>query len=84
MIHMIQIGTGYNQNDLKAFCVSKSFFRLLIVQQDQTQIVQEISTLFELIQTNVLHKYSSVSLFANDISDHCVAPTVRNTKIPKT
>ena len=34
--------------------------------------------------TNAPHKYSTASIFANDISDHCVVATVRNTKIPKT
>ena len=44
----------------------------------------EKSSLIDLILTNVPHKYSAASVFANDISDHCVIATVRNTKVPKT
>ncbi len=30
------------------------------------------SSIIDFILTNVLHKYSTASIFANDISDHCV------------
>ncbi len=36
-----------------------------------------------MILTNVPHKYSTASIFANNISDDCVVATVRNTKIPQ-
>lgn len=44
----------------------------------------EKSSLIDLILTNTPHKYSTASIFANYLSDHCVITTVRNTKIPKT
>ncbi len=43
----------------------------------------EKSTLIDLVFTNVPHKYSSVSVFANDVSDHCVVAVARDTKLPK-
>lgn len=44
----------------------------------------EKSSLIDLMLTNAPHKYSCASVFANDISDHCLIASVRNTKIPKT
>ena len=41
------------------------------------------STLIDLILTNVPHKCSSLGIFSNDLSDHCVVATCRDTKIPK-
>ena len=41
------------------------------------------STLIDLILTNVPHKCSSLGVFCNDLSDHCVVATRRDTKIPK-
>lgn len=32
---------------------------------------------------NAPHKYSLASVFANDVNDHCVIATVRDTKLPK-
>lgn len=43
----------------------------------------EKSTLIDLILTNVPHKFSSIGVFCNDISDHCVVAAIRNTKVPK-
>ena len=41
-------------------------------------------TLIDIILTNAAHKYVSVGVFANDLSDHCAIACVRNTKLPKT
>lgn len=43
----------------------------------------EKSTLIDLILTNVPHKFSSLAVFCNDLSDHCVVAACRDTKIPK-
>lgn len=40
------------------------------------------SSLIDLLITNMPHKYSATGVFANDLSDHCVAGAVRNIKIP--
>lgn len=44
----------------------------------------EKSSLIDVVLINAPHKYSTASIFANDISDHCVVATFRNTKLPKT
>lgn len=41
------------------------------------------STLIDLILTNVPHKFLSMGVFCNDLSDHCVIATSRGSKIPK-
>lgn len=43
----------------------------------------EKSTLIDLILTKVPHTYSTLGVFFNDICDHCVAATGRNTQVPK-
>lgn len=43
----------------------------------------EKSTLIDLILTNVPHKFSSLGVFCNDLSDHCAVAAIRNTKMPK-
>ena len=40
-------------------------------------------TLIDVILTNAAHKYVSVGVFPNDISDHCTIACVRCTKLPK-
>jgi hypothetical protein len=41
------------------------------------------STLIDVNLTKNLHKYSAIVIFANDLSDHCTAAYIRDTKIPK-
>ena len=41
-------------------------------------------TLIDIILTNAVHKYVSVGVFANDLSDHCAIACIRSTKMPKT
>lgn len=36
-----------------------------------------------MVLTNVPHKFSSLGVFCNDLSDHCVVAVCRNAKIPK-
>ena len=43
----------------------------------------EKSSLIDLFITNNPHKYTSVSVFPYDVSDHCVIAAIRDTKIPK-
>jgi len=40
----------------------------------------EKSSIIDLIITNATHKYSSASVFASDISEHCVVATFRAQK----
>ena len=41
------------------------------------------NSLIDVILTNAVHKYVSVGVFPNDISDHCTIACVRSTKLPK-
>lgn len=42
------------------------------------------NSLLDVILSNAGHKYVSVGVFPNDISDHCTIACVRSTKLPKT
>jgi len=71
-------------DDFKAYCDSLNLFQLVDSPTRPNLKCPEKSSLIDLILTNVPYKYSAASVFANNISDHCVVATVRNTKIPKT
>lgn len=67
----------------KVLCDNLIFFQLVDSPTRPNMKSMEKSTLIDLVITNVPHKYSSVSVFANDISDHCVVAVVRNMKLPQ-
>ncbi len=67
----------------KNYCDALNLFQIVDSPTRPNLKCPEKSSLIDLILTNVPHKYSTASVFANDISDHCVIATVRNTKIPK-
>ncbi len=67
-------------DEFKNYCNALHLFQMVDSPTRPNLKYPEKSSLIDL----VLHKYSTVSMFTNDISDHCVIATVRNTKIPKT
>lgn len=67
----------------KVLCDNLNLFQLVDSPTRPNSKSMEKSTLIDLVITNVSHKYSSVSVFANDISDHCVVAVVRNMKLPQ-
>lgn len=71
-------------DDFRANCDSLNLFQIVESPTRPNFKNPEKSSLLDVILTNVPHKYSTASIFANDISDHCVIATVRNTKISKT
>lgn len=70
-------------DDFKLFCDSCNLFQLVDTRTRPNLKFPEKSTLIDLVFTNAPHKYSSVSVFANDISDLCVVAVARDMKIPK-
>lgn len=68
----------------KSFCNSFNLFQIVNSPTRPNLKHPEKSSLIDLILTNASHKYYYASVFANDISDHCLIASVRNTKIPKT
>lgn len=75
---MHQVSDGF-----KAFCDTYNLFQLVDSPTRPNLTFPENSTLLDLALTNAPHKYSLASVFANDISDHCVVVVVRDTKLPK-
>lgn len=71
-------------DDVKTYCNSLNLFQIVGSPTRPNLKSPEKSSLIDLILTNASHKYTPASVFANDISDHCVIGTVRNTKVPKT
>ena len=71
-------------DDFKGYCDSLNLFQIVDSPTRPNLKCPEKSSLIDLILTNVPHKYTAASVFANDISDHCEVATVRNTKVPKT
>lgn len=70
-------------DDLKAYCNLINLFQIVNNPIRPNLKCPENSSLIDLIIANVPHKYSMASVFANDISDHCVVAMVRNIKFPK-
>lgn len=70
-------------DDFKACCDSLNLFQIVESPTRPNLKCPDKSSLIDLILTNVPHKYTVASVFVNDISDHCVVATIRNTKIPK-
>ncbi len=67
----------------KAFCDTYNLFQLVDKPTRPNSKFPEKSTLLYLVLTNAPHKYSLASVFANDISDHCVVAVVRDIKMFK-
>ncbi len=67
----------------KAIC--DTFYLLQLVESPTRPNLKDSkkSTLIDLIFSNAPHKYSLASVYANDVSDHCVVAIVRDTKLPK-
>uniref|UniRef100_A0A3B3DM95 Reverse transcriptase domain-containing protein n=2 Tax=Oryzias melastigma TaxID=30732 RepID=A0A3B3DM95_ORYME len=70
-------------DEFKSFCDSVNLSQLVNLPTRPNIKNPQKSTLIDLILTNVPHKYSSLGVFCNDLSDHCVVAVCRNTKIPK-
>jgi len=69
-------------DDFKSLCDSINFTQLVNSLTRPNLKSPEKSTLIDLILTNVPHKFSSLGVFCNDLSDHCVVAAIRNTKMP--
>lgn len=72
-----------SSDEFKRFCDSINLTQLVHLPTRPNLKNPEKSTLIDLILTNVPHKFSSLGVFCNDLSDHCVVAACRNTKIPK-
>ena len=70
-------------DEFKSFCDSINLIQLVNLPTRPNLKKSEKSTLIDLILTNVPHKFLSLGVFCNDLSDHCVVATCRDTKIPK-
>lgn len=68
---------------LKTICDTLNLFQLVETPTRPNLKDHKKSTLIDLIFSNAPHKYSLASVFANDVSDHCIIATVRDTKLPK-
>ncbi len=80
---LIRIGLIQYLMILNCFVIVVIFFQLVDTPTRPNLKFPEKSTLIDLVYTNVPHKYSSVSVFENDVSDHCVVAVARDTKLPK-
>lgn len=70
-------------DDFKSFCDLNNLTQLVNSPTRPNLKSPEKSTLIDLILTNVPHKFSSLGVFCNDLSDHCIVAAVRNTKMSK-
>lgn len=70
-------------DELKSNCHNLNLFQIVDTPTRPNLKNPEKSSLIDVILTNVPHKYSTASIFANDISDHCAVATVRAAKLPK-
>lgn len=83
LIGNLNLKYAFKSDDLKAYCNSMNLFQIVNSPTRPNLKCPENLSLIDLIITNVPHKYSMASVFANYISDHCLVATVRNIKIPK-
>ncbi len=67
----------------KAICDTLDLFQLVETPTRPNLNDYKKSRLMDLIFINAPHKYSSASVYANDVSDHCAVAIVRDTKLPK-
>jgi len=67
----------------KAICDCLNLFQLVETPTRPNSKDYKKSTLIDLIFSNLPHKYSLASVYANDVSNHCVVAIVRDTKLPK-
>lgn len=70
-------------DDFKSFCDSVNLTQLVNMPTRPNLKSPGKSTLVYLFLTNVPYKFSSMGVFCNDLSDHCVVAACRNTKISK-
>uniref|UniRef100_A0A8C5N2E5 Reverse transcriptase domain-containing protein n=1 Tax=Gouania willdenowi TaxID=441366 RepID=A0A8C5N2E5_GOUWI len=70
-------------DEFKRFCDSVNLTQLVNFPTRPNPKSPDKSTLIALFLTNVPHKFSSLGVFCNDLSDHCVVAACRNTRIPK-
>ena len=68
---------------LKGICSELNISQLVNSPTCPTSKLPSKSTLLDLILTNNPHQFSSVGVFANDLSDHCVVACIRDTRLPK-
>ena len=71
-------------DDFRAYYDSPNLFQIVDSPTRPNIKNPEKSYLIEVTLTNVPRKYSTASIFASDISDHCFVVTFRNVRIPKT
>ncbi len=67
----------------KEICDTLNLFQLVESPTRPNLKDSKKSTLIDLIFSNAPHKYSLASVYANDVSDHCVVAIVRDTKLSK-
>ncbi len=67
----------------KAICDTLNLFQLVESPTRPNLKDSKKSTLIDLNFSNAPHKYSLASVYANDVSDHCVIAIVRDTTLPK-
>lgn len=69
--------------NFKSFCDSINLTQLVQMPSRPNTKNLDKPTLIDLILTNDPHKFSTLGVFCNDLSDHCVVAAVRDPKIPK-
>lgn len=69
--------------EFKSFCDSINLTQLVHLPTQLNCKDPERSTLIDLILTNVPHKFSSLGVLCNDLSDHCAVAAIRSTKVQK-
>ena len=74
---------NWDWNSDKSTCFKQQCDSLNLSQIINSPTRPNSNTLIDIILTNAVHKYVSVGVFANDLSDHCAIACVRSTKMPK-
>lgn len=72
-----------NSDDFKTVCDQLNLTQLITSPTRPNIKCPSKSTLIDLMLTNAPHKYRPTGVFCNDLSDHCIVATVRNTKMDK-
>lgn len=74
---------SWTSDCFKELCDSLNLVQLIHAPTRQNLKSENKSTLLELIITNAFHKYSSIGIFCNDVSDHCTIPVLEIQKFPR-
>lgn len=73
-----------SSENFKQICDSLNLCQLINSPTRINPSKPDRNSLLDVILTNAVHKYVSIGVFSNDISDHCTIACVRSTKLPKT